>query len=162
MAEARSLVVPSRLTVEVEPSAAHPVVAGAVLSIRCFARERNDYRLGPLFADASGVVSASDAQIGLLAEAQLETDLMGLKPITSAFPLVELRLLRRADIERAVEGRRIWGLVGDESTLYGSAESLIQRYEQSPSLGLSENPFPPRVRDEWLDASPKRYRLPML
>jgi len=161
MPEERCLVVPSQITIEIEPSDAIPVVAGAIAGIRCFARKKNDYHLGPVFADASGVMHVMRAEIELLAAAQLETDLMGLAPLTSAFPFVELRLWRRSDIERAIEGRRRWGLVGEEPALYESVESLIEKYENSVSRNLDDVACPPRVRDEWLDEKPKTYRLPM-
>jgi hypothetical protein len=157
----RSLALPSQLSITIEPTDAHSTVAGAIAGISCFARTKNDCCLSPLFADSSGVVTASAESLEILACARYESDLMGSAPIESFFSFVEIRLWRRSDVERAIAGRRQWGLLGREAELFESLETLVERYEASPSLELAESSFPPRVRDEWLRSEPKNYSIPM-
>lgn len=155
-----SLVFPARVDLaaqiwngaDVEPYRGGPLAFGIVT----FARAKNDYYLGPLFTDESGVLSVTNHQLELCARAELSSGLMDYTSIHDAYALVELVHWSADEVARAVKSRTTaWNTLFDgEAELYGSVDSLVARLRQCGNRHFA----PPtqhygRTRDEWTDAS---------
>jgi hypothetical protein len=135
---------------------------GVVLGVQTFARYRNDYHLAPFFTDATGAVEMTEEVLRIFAAAELESAIMDYDRIDHAFPLVEIRVWTGEEVERAVEARGSWGLLGRETELWGSAEALIARLRASPNARLRVVPNAGfgLVRDEWDGTgTPRDYEL---
>jgi hypothetical protein len=131
-------------------------VANVVFSVDTHARSKNDYHLGPFFSDENGVVKITRELLDIYIEAELESGLMDYTHISDCYSLVEIRLWSEADLDRAIEGRKTWGLLGREKTLWKSLEGLIDKFHHAGNRNLSVIEGFNRVRDEW-DGQQQEY-----
>ncbi|MBW3623910.1 MAG: hypothetical protein KY468_10935 [Armatimonadetes bacterium] len=129
----------------------HPFrVPNVVFCVRTFARLKNDYKLAPFFSDSEGVVTITRELCEIYAAAELDTGLMDYRPISDCFPLVEIYYWSEEELERAIEGRKTWGLLSAERQLWSSVDELINKYRTTANR-LLRSPIPGvnRIRDEW-------------
>ena len=72
---------------------------------------------------------------------------MDYSDINDCFPLVEIQLWSDADIEKAIKGRQVWGLLRRETELWQNADELVALFRAAPNPHLGANPV--QLRDEW-------------
>jgi hypothetical protein len=131
-------------------------VPNIVFSIDTHARHKNDYHLGPFFSDENGVVTITRELLDIQIEATLDSGLMDYTHISDCYSLIEIRLWSENDLERAIEGRRTWGLGKREKDLWKSPEELIDAFRAANNRNLVFVDGFSRIRDEW-DGSKREY-----
>ncbi len=142
------LVLPSHAAVHlVTPNDEPLTLSGVVISIRCCARYKNDCNLGPFFTNGQGVANITHDLLDISVGAELESGLMDYRHINECFPLVEIRLWSDAEIENAIKGRQVWGLLAREKELWQNTDELIALFRAAPNPHLDANPV--HLRDEW-------------
>jgi len=131
-------------------------VSNIIFSVDTHARHKNDYHLGPFFSDENGVVTITRELLDIYVEAELESGLMDYTHISDCYSLVEIRLWSEDDLERAIKGRQVWGLLKREKTLWESSEELIERFRKANNRNLVVPEGFNRIRDEW-DGGRQKY-----
>ncbi|HEX8179472.1 MAG TPA: hypothetical protein VF525_08010 [Pyrinomonadaceae bacterium] len=127
-----------------------------VFSVDTHARRKNDYHLGPFFSDENGLVTITRELLDIYVEATLESGLMDYTHISDCYSLIEIRLWSDNDLERAIRGRRTWGLLKREKNLWKSPEELIERFRNANNRNLLIAEGFSHIRDEW-DGSKQEF-----
>jgi hypothetical protein len=149
-----NLVLPSRVTIQLftsKATASRPLrVQGLVFGVRTFARQKNDYHLAPFFSGADGRVVITHDELDIAAHAELQTGLMDYGWLGDSFAYIEIAHWSPDQIARAIEERRLWGLIGRERERWKSVDDLTTQLRQAPNAHYRPlvAPFKP-IRDEW-------------
>ena len=145
-----NLILPNIATVKLKTGMGRDYrVPNVVFSVETHARHKNDYDLGPFFSDDHGVVSITREVLDIYVEAELDSGLMDYTHISDCYSLIEIRLWSENDLERAIKGRELWGLLKREKTLWESPEELIERFRNANNRNLAVAEGVSRIRDEW-------------
>lgn len=136
--------------------------APIVFGVQTFARQKNDYHLGPFFSDGSAVRITRD-QLELLARVHLDFGLMDYVVLEDGFSFVEIAHWSAADVKRALEARQPEVARGSffsahERELWGSPADYCERLRRSASARMRPAPKAGGlvIRDEW-DGSRAEY-----
>lgn len=124
------------------------------VSVRVFARAKNDYDLGPFFSDQSGQISMTESALRALAAGELESGLMDYHDIVSgSFPLVEITSWSGERVTRAFEARKSWGVLTPEREIWPTKEALLGALHSASNSDFQINDTVgySTVRDEWDD-----------
>jgi hypothetical protein len=105
------------------------LMENVIIFIHVFAINKNDYDLGPYFSDNNGEIHLTNKILQISADAQMETGIMDYKDIKEASPLVKIEILSKEEIERLREGRKLWGIIKKEATLYQSEKKLLKKID---------------------------------
>jgi hypothetical protein len=148
---------PKRITVQLCTPDAHAnwrpaAVRNFAISTRVFARAKNDYDLGPFFSDASGRVIMTEVALRALAAGELESGLMDYYDIvTGSFPLVEITAWSGDRVSRAIEARKLWGVLSAERAIWPTKEALLDAlgHASNSSFQINETVGYSSIRDEW-------------
>jgi len=146
----RSLVLPDRIAIQLVDSDTIPLkLPGVLFRIHLYARYKNDFNLQPFASDGNGLVTISKEDLESEVEANYDSGLMDHARVTDCFPSVEVRLLSVDDIDRAIEGRKIWSfLLAGERRRWNSMDQLLNVYRNSSNGRLLlEHSHP--IRDDW-------------
>lgn len=124
-------------------------LAGVVFGVQTFHCRKNNYRLGPFFSDAGGVVVMTREALELSARAELDTGAMDYGDVRECAPDVEIRHWTASEVRRALHARQeTWTrLLSGEAELHGSLGALLRRYREAPNHRLADRAAP--VRDRW-------------
>ena len=101
------------------------------ISITLFAQNKNDYHLGPFFSNNNGVWKIEEKQLIISAEAVLSSGIMDYCKYTDCSENVMIEILDSNKLNMLINGRSKWGLLKDESVLYGSKEMLLNKIKNS-------------------------------
>ena len=137
-------------------------VAGAIASVRVFARHKNDYDLGPFVSDAEGRITMSGDALRAYAAATVDSGIMDHARVDEAFPFVEIRLWTGRQVSAAIEARQTWGLLPAEGELWSSAEAMLGALRSAPNARFQTVPNAGYgiVRDLWDSVGASReYRI---
>jgi hypothetical protein len=155
------LVFPDRVTIRVgvwSPTGTTPYSgASMAFETRTFAREKNDYLLGPFFSDESGILTITRRDLELSTQAELSSGLMDYASITNSYSFVAISHLSREGIARYVDSRTMtWTRELDgEKELYGSVAQLLDRLRSSANGQFRPaTPAYGQLRDEWDGSRP--------
>ena len=158
-----SLVLPERVVIRLvtEVNALRRAVSlpGIAVSIDVLQCTKNPYRLGPYFADGTGVLVISRSQLQLSAAADLDSGLMDYGRLEDCNSAIEVRVWSADDVRRALSARQhTWTMeFAGEAELYGSLAALIRKYESAPNSRLR---LPVCLRDHWTDPeTTKEYEV---
>ncbi|MAP08510.1 MAG: hypothetical protein CMM00_06710 [Rhodopirellula sp.] len=76
----------------------------------------------------------------------MESGLMDYCNVGDCYSLVEIAAWSAAETQRAIDGRRLWGILGPEQSLWSSADELISKLQASPNMRFDHTAT---IRDEW-------------
>lgn len=133
------VIFPHRATVQlVDPGGKSIHVGGALVLVRLFATQKNDYELGPFVTDEQGAVTIDRAACERFVVAEQDSGLMDYAGIGACSADVEIRLASPEEIARAATSRRtVWReLLRGEREIFGSMESLLALYEHATNHRL--------------------------
>jgi hypothetical protein len=152
-----NLILPEIATVKLKTGMGEDYrVPNIVFSVDTHAWHKNDYRLGPFFSDDNGVVAITRELLDIYVQAELDSGLMDYTRISDCYSMMEIRLWAENDLEEAIKGRQLWGLLKREKTLWESPEELIERFRNANNRNLAIAEGFSRIRDEW-DGSKREY-----
>ena len=145
------LVLPYRVVVQLVDKDLLPVrLPGVLFQVTLFARQRNNFSLGPFASDPDGLVAIPRSDIDAEVASNYDSDLMGHSHVNDCTPVVEIRLLSTEDIARAVWARTtIWtSLSAGERDRWNSIEQLLTVYRNANNAKLCPDQSAP-IRDDW-------------
>ena len=154
-----NLVLPDEVTIQLLDTNGQPMQMENVLfSIHLFARQKNDFNLGPFVSDSTGKVLISNTDLRNDIAATYDSGCMDYCAVEGAFPLVEIRLSHPDDIDRIINARTTaWkSLLKGEKERWGTMENLISTYRNSSNHKLKVWKGFSKIRDEW-DGTNKQY-----
>ena len=112
-----------------------PEVILGVYTSRC---SKSNYRFGPFFSNADGIVTITRAMLDLEVKDHLSTALMDHGAIEDCAPEVTIRVWTALETTRAADARRTtWRILLDsEEPVYNSLEELIDRLVRAANARL--------------------------
>lgn len=149
-----NLVLPNRVSIQLVGRDLLPIRLPSVLfKVTLFARQRNDFTLGPFATDADGFVTILRRELDADVASNYDSDLMGHYHVNDCIPKVEIRLWSAEDIARAVRARTtIWTkLLSGERERWNSIEELLTVYRNANNARLAVDQSTP-IRDDWVKA----------
>ena len=151
MDDARSLILPNRVSIQLIDENHDPVgLANVLFSITAFARRRNDFHFGPFPTDGEGIARITKQQLDAGVADEYESDLMGHVGVEECLPSVEIRVLSPEDIGRALEARKYWRhLLSGERKRWSSLDELLALYRNATNIRLLMVPDSSAIRADW-------------
>ena len=126
-------------------------------TVRTYAREGDDYQLGPFFSDDDALrITASQLEASV--RVHLDWGLMDYGPIDECFPFVEIRPLWGAEVRRIAKHRKKHDLTENEALLWGTLGEYLKRLKICGNRNLIEisGVSYDGIRDMW-DGSRSTY-----
>ena len=131
---------PKNLMISILSQDNKPILQSDIMIvINLIAPRKNNYHLGPFFTNNKGVVFLTEKDLQISAQAEAETGLMDYLPYVECSDEVEIEIFNYENLDKLIYGRTIWGLVGDETSLYETKENLLERIKSSANHKVLPN-----------------------
>lgn len=102
-----------------------------ILQIKLIPPQKNIYYLGPFFSNNRGEYELNKNILEISANAVIESGVMDYVHYEKCENVVQIQILSIDEIKNMINGREIWGLLGEESQLYDTKERLIEKLNKS-------------------------------